>query len=92
MSLEVVTLSGGTPHKQGARIGIKYNKCTKHSTSCIFVWLGLRPMPLDPHSGYQVYEAEVLVAAEMLEVVKPRQCEASARWLVREHKVPAQAA
>eukprot|EP00435_Cladocopium_sp_Y103_P052680 s25_g16.t1 len=32
-----------------------------------------KPMPLDPHSGYQVYEAE-----------------ASARWLVREHKVPAE--
>eukprot|EP00434_Breviolum_minutum_P032493 symbB.v1.2.028733.t1/scaffold3013.1/size65374/3 len=49
-----------------------------------------KPMPLDPHSGYQVYEAEVLVAAKMLDVVKLRQCEASARWLVREHKVPAQ--
>ena len=48
-------------------------------------------MPLDPQSGYQVYEAEAGRPPHVLHAGRPlKSGQASARWLVREHKVPAE--
>ena len=58
-------------------------------------WHYVRPMPLDPHSGYQVYEAEAITWLTTFWLATCGAgnlpcCQASARWLVREHKVPAE--
>ena len=70
---QVVTLSAGTPHKLGTPKStgarhhwVSWYPMVSHGipwSSIVFAkpipsTYGARPMPLDPHSGYQVYEAE----------------------------------